>query len=226
MQGMMWIILGFIALVILIITHQLYKKNLKKSAAVMIVILLVCVGLFFGVEGETRWYNYYYVIDIKPTDLSEYQIDFPVALDSYNFIHEIMDDLEVEGEDAQISLIDSIYGKALRVKGSGEIHVYTEIVGGRTSFFEEPLKYPEGFQLNMFDRSEGGHSYHWINVNFSKRFSLQITMTASLEKGRSIGKIISMPWEEDLEGPVYKLESSVDTEGWHLLAFREDLPVK
>lgn len=217
MAGMMWIVYFFLILLMLILSGHLHKKNKTKYTSICVVILIVLTCIFFGVQGENRWYEYHYVIKIEPTGLSSYELYFPVALDSKNQVHKIMDDIEVEGDAELVEIIDTYYGKALIVKGTGEIRIYAELVDAKTTFYGDKLSYSEPFRLSMLNHSTGGNDFHWVYLEIPERFSIDISVHAVVEKGSSDGKIISMPWQDTGGGPTYDIDTAVMDNGWHVV---------
>ncbi|UCH89349.1 MAG: hypothetical protein JSV49_01495 [Thermoplasmata archaeon] len=215
MTGMMWIIFFFIVVILLVITKILFDRNKKKFVTVIVVLFIVVLVVFFGLEGENRWYNYHYGIMIEPTALQEYELYLPLAFSSDVGVHPVMDELQVEGENVQVDIYNTVHGSALRIRGSGEVEIYSEMVKGKTTFFGDPMEYPEDFKLDMLDHSGSGVDHHWLFVNISEGTSIRITLNAACEKGYSSGKMISMPWEEEGLWPAYTIETAIDKNGWH-----------
>lgn len=220
MQGIMWIVFFFIILILCILAVDLVKKNRRKYLSVVVVIILVLFGIFFGLSGENRYYEYFYIIELEPNDLSNYEFYFPVALDAANQPHELMDDIDVQGKNADVDIIETIHGKALRVAGSGNIKIYAELLDGKTTFYGDPLEYAPIFHLSMYDHTQASIDYHWLYYNNSKRFSVDIKFSSTREQGKSEGRIITMPWPETAEGVILDNEYTQLDTGWFLVGFK------
>ena len=217
----MWIVYFFLILILMVLSLDLVKKHKRKYVSVIVVIIIVISGIMFGIAGENRNYEYYYLIELSPNDLSEYELYFPMALNAGNQPHEIMDDLNVEGKNANTQIIDTEHGKALRVFGTGDIHIYGDVVGGKTTFYGDPLEYPPIFHLSMYSHSNTGVDYHWIYYNNSKRFAVDITISATIKQSESEGRIISMPWIESSQGSISDNEYTQLETGWFLIGFKQ-----
>jgi hypothetical protein len=202
----------------LVIIKLLLNRSRRKYAAVIVIILLVCTGLFFGLEGEKRWYEYYYIVRIEPTDLSTYEVYLPIVVDFANRKYSLMDNLELEGDIDSVEVIASEKGQALRIRARDVIEIYSEMVDAETTFYGDPLEYPERFHLNLIEHSEKDINFHWIYVNITKRYSLDISLRAMMVEGKSGGTIIWMPWEETGGGPTYDIDVALDTNGWSAAA--------
>jgi hypothetical protein len=223
MIKMMWFIFPLLLIILAIAMKVLFNRNQKKAGALMLVLMLVLTIIFFGFGGEKRYYNYYYSVKIEPADYLEYEIYLPLAADMKNQEHEMMDDIEIEEEeDVDVEIIQAVYGKALRIKGSGKVEIFTEAIDADTTFFGEPMEYMEEFKLSMFDHTEPGHTFVWFYINMSDDTAIDIILNIGLEKGSSSGKIISMPWEEDVDKTTELIDFTVIKSGWKMVSSRID----
>ena len=206
----------FLILILIILSVHLFKINRGKYVSILIVIMIVLVVIFFGLSGEKRWYEYYYIIDIDPKDNGDYELYLPIPLDSKNEVHEILDDLKVEGEDVQTEITNVGPGMGLRINARGNVHIYAEMVSAQTTFYGDPMDYPDEFHLSMYNHSSEGFSYSWMYLNTSSKFAVKFSLHAVVERGSSSGKIIWMPWKETTTGPTYDVEMNTYNTGWML----------
>jgi hypothetical protein len=221
MQGIMWIIFLFLLGVMGGLISHFWKKNLKKVSAALIVFMILCFVIFFGIPGENRYYLYTYSLKITPTDLSDYRIYLPLPVDTDGEVHEIFDNMKVEAEYATVEIIETARGNALSIVGASEVEVFAEMNDGKTTFFGDVMEYAEAFELSLMMSTGTSQNNHEIFINLSKRFSVNIELHAKIETGKSGGIIITMPWVEDITKQTSDIETSFTDDGWHPVNSRE-----
>jgi len=221
MQGIMWIIFFFLLGILLGLIIHLWKKNKRKFSAVLIAVLILCFVIFFGFPGENRYYLYTYSLKITPTDYSDYEIFLPLPVSDDDTVHEVIDEMAVEAEYATVETIDTNYGWALKIKGSREVEVFMEMDKGKTTFFGKPMEFAEPFTLSMLEHSDGSTNSHWIYIDLSKRFSVEIELHAKIETGKSSGIVVTMPWVQEITKQTSDIEVSFTDNGWHTAGSRE-----
>jgi hypothetical protein len=221
MQGIMWIIFLFLLGILGGLIVHLWRKNYKKFSAVLIVVMILCFVIFFGIPGENRYYLYTYSLKITPTDYSDYRIYLPLPVDEAGEVHEIFDDKKVEAEYATVEVIETSRGMVLSIVGAREVEVHADMEEGKTTFFGDLLEYAEPFGLSLMIGSTNSTNSHEVFINLSNRFSVSIELHVKIETGKSNGIIVTMPWVEEITRKTSDIEVSLTDDGWQSVGSRE-----
>ena len=143
---------------------------MKKKVLLVIVvtILLILTGIVYynyeyGLKECDDFYKFVYNLQIDEIDGKE-EFYLPVFVDYYGTDLPINDDFTINGEQIQSEIIDTEYGKALKITGYNITNIeFDKEYNKIPDFIESSVK------MSMDQELDNGHDYgYWIYYNNSQ----------------------------------------------------------
>ncbi len=102
------------------------SKKSKGLIIISIALIFVLMGYLvysiIGVERVENGQSYEYKLLITPKDVENYTLYVPIAINEDGSVSELMDDLHITKGNASYEIIETEYGKVLKIVANGEVN--------------------------------------------------------------------------------------------------------
>jgi hypothetical protein len=177
-------------------------KYYKTQIIICIIILLIIPISTIAIITQNT-VNFKYKIDINSPSHNNYTLYFPIPLDNEK-PSEILSKIKIKGGEIKYQIIDTIYGKALQIKGVGNASLGA--IGTDFHVFNIKSKY-NGLEISMFNNSrEREYRGYWFYYNSSINNSITINFQYEF----------SDDWVGSGQGFDYEYKGNLN-HGWNLL---------
>lgn len=186
---------------------------------VIIIVFIAAFGFIYWNYAERYDWSSSYILNIKSTKSGNYSIIVPLALKNKDDISLIMDEIKVNDGQASYKIVDTQYGKGLKIEGNGDVKL--SIDKGEI----KSLSHSEGERLKIFNVSM------WNNFSFVYKSYTDETIIGNtwmwVYAQSSFGTIdvsISLHWFDMGEGRDIGIHGELNYFGWqytscHLLVY-------
>jgi len=179
-------------------------KKIHFFILFLIIINTVNLGCIQQEEKKDQPY-FKYLIELIPTDDSYFEIIVPIILNENDLnISPIMNEISIIGN-GNYEYNDTIFGKALKISGNGEIILINE---GKE-------KMPYGWLNLLYDSDDDGITIdetndvkYWVSANFSNSNNIHIKMYSNIYHSKKENKMYISTFEDDLINGWQKIDGN------------------